>query len=105
MEIRDVKVVDHKNGLVTQGLTSELDSQCGVIHQKFLESHELAYWELVVIPIFATIHVLIFSCPAGVNEKPNYKLGNMQDLAVQISETLESHYQQWSPAILPRDSK
>jgi len=105
MEITNVKVVDHKNGLITQGLTPELDSQCGVMHQKFLASHDLTYWQLVVVPIFATIHVLIFSCPAGVDEKPNYKLGNMQDLAVQISETLESHHQQWSSAISPKDSK
>ncbi len=105
MEITNVKVVDHKTGLVTQGITPELDSQCSVIHKKFLETYQLTYWQLVVLPIFTTSYVLIFSCPSGVDEKPNYKLGNIQDLAAEISETLETHHQQWSSRILPKDSK
>ena len=105
MEITSVTVVDHKTGLVTQGITQELDLQCGVIHEKFLEAHQLTFWQLVVLPIFATTYVLIFSCPSGVDEKPNYRLGNIQDLVAEISETLETHHQQWSLRILPKDSK
>ena len=105
MEITNVKVVDHNNGLVTQGLTPDLDSQCGVLHQKFLETNHLTHWQLVILRVFATTYVLIFSCASGVDEKPNYKLGNIQDVAADISETLESHYQQWSSRILPKDSK
>jgi hypothetical protein len=102
MEITNVKVVDHKTGLVTQGLTPELDSGCDAIHQKFLEAHHLTYWQLAVLPIFARPYVLIFSCPSGVDEKPNYKLGDIQDLISEVTETLETHHEQWSLRILPK---
>jgi hypothetical protein len=105
MEITNVKVMDHQTGLVTQGITPELDSQCGVIHEKFLEAHQLTFWQLVVLPIFATTYVLIFSCASGIDEKPNYKLGNIQDLAAEVTEILELHHQQWSSRILPKHSQ
>ena len=96
MEITNVKVVDHHTGLVTQGMTPEMDSECGVIHQNFLETHHLTYWQLVILPIFATTYVLVFSCPPGAEEKPNYILTNISDLVAEISEMLALHHQQWS---------
>ena len=93
-EISNVKVVDHKTGLITLGLAPELDSECGVIHQKFLADHHLAYWQLIILPVFATVHILIFSGASGGDESPNYKLGNIEDLGTQVNETLESHHQQ-----------
>jgi hypothetical protein len=102
MEITNIKVVDHQNGLVTEGIAPELDSECNVIHQKFLEAHRLTYWQLVVVAVFATSYVMIFSCAPGVGEKPNYKLGNMQDFATEISETLEAHHHQWSLKTVPK---
>jgi hypothetical protein len=105
MEITEVKIMDHKTGLVTQGITPALDSQCGAIHQKFLETYHLTYWFLVVLPIFTTTYVLIFSCPSGLDETPNYKLANIQDVIAEISEILESHHKQWSSRTLPKDSE
>ena len=104
MEVTNVKVVDHQTGLVTQGIIPELDSECGVIHQNFLEANHLTYWQLIILPIFATTYVLIFSGASGV-ESPNYKLGNIKDLAAEVNETLESHHQQLSARIPLKDSK
>ena len=105
MEVTNVKVVDHQTGLVTQGITPELDSECGIIHQNFLEAHHLTYWQLIILSIFATTYVLIFSGASGVDETPNYKLGNIKDLVAEVDETLESHHQQWSTRIPLKDSK
>ena len=103
MEMTTVEVIDQKTGLVTQGITSQLDTQLGLIHQKFLETHRLTYWQLVIQRIFATPYLLIFSRPSGLDEKPNYKLGDIQGLADEITETLETHYQQCS-RLSPKDS-
>jgi hypothetical protein len=101
MEVTTVEVMDHKTGLVTQGITLQLDEQLAVIHRKFLDTHQLAYWQLIIQNIFGTPNLLIFSRPSGADEKPNYKLGDLQGLAEEITETLETHYQQWSSHLAP----
>jgi|KBSMisStandDraft_5_1062788.scaffolds.fasta_scaffold25668_3 hypothetical protein len=103
MEVTTVEVMDHKTGLVTQGITPQLDAQLAVIHQKFLDTHRLASWQLVIQRVFGTPDLLIFSRPSGSDETPNYKLGDLEGLADEITETLETHYQQWSSRLLPKD--
>ena len=94
MEVKDVQVVDHGTGLITQGLAPEADSACDRIHQQFLNAHKLSFWQLVILPVFSTTHVLIFSGAAGGSESPNYRLANAQDLGAGITEMLETHFKQ-----------
>jgi hypothetical protein len=94
MEVTNVKVVDRANGLITQGLAPEADAECDRIHQGFLNIHKLTYWQLVILPVFATTHVVIFSGASGGTESPNYKLGNTKDLTADVREMLETHYKQ-----------
>jgi len=107
MDATNIKVVAHKTGLVTQGVTPELDLACRVTHQKFLDAHHLTYWHLVILQVFGTPYVVIFSGASGGDESPNYKLGDVQSLPAQIEEILESHHGQWSkrtPTNPPRGS-
>lgn len=93
MEVTTVKVVDHSTGLITQGIAPEADAECDRIHQEFLKTHTLTYWQLV-IPVFSTAHVVIFSGASGGTESPNYKLGNINDLTADVTEMFEAHYKQ-----------
>ncbi len=95
MEVISVKVLDYKTGLVTQGVTAELDESCRVAHQQYLKAHNLTYWQLVILRVFGTHFLVVFSCPAGENEIPNYKLVCTSELTDQIPEILEAHYTQW----------
>jgi hypothetical protein len=94
MEVTDVKVVDHSNGLITQGIAPEADLECDRIHQQFLKTHRLTYWQLVILTVFSTSHIVIFSGASGGSESPNYKLGNIKDLTADVTEMLETHYGQ-----------
>jgi hypothetical protein len=94
MEVTNVKVVDHATGLITQGLAPEADSDCDRIHRQFLKTHNLTYWQLVILPVFSTAHVVIFSGASDRSESPNYKLGNIKDLTADVTEMLETHYKQ-----------
>jgi hypothetical protein len=94
MEVTDVKVMDHGTGLITQGLATEADSECDRIHRQFLKTHNLTYWQLVILPVFSTTHVMIFSGASGGTKSPNYKLGNTNELAADITEMLETHFKQ-----------
>jgi hypothetical protein len=69
MDATNIKVVAHKTGLVTQGVTPELDLACRATHQKFLDAHHLTYWQLVILQVFGTPYVVIFS---GHGELPVY---------------------------------
>ena len=60
--------------------------------------------ELVILPVFATTYVVIFSGTMSADESPNYKLGKIKDLAAELNEVLESHYQQWSAREVPKPS-
>ncbi len=94
MEVTNVKVVDHSTGLITQGLAPEADAECDRIHQQFLKTYKLTRWQLVIVPIPSTAHVLIYSGASGGTQSPNYKLANMSDLKVDLTEMLETHYKQ-----------
>jgi len=94
MEVTNVKVVDHSTGLITEGIAPEADAGCDRIHQQFLKTHMLTYWQLVIVAVFSTAHVVIFSGASGGAESPNYKLGNVNDLTVDVTEMLETHYKQ-----------
>jgi hypothetical protein len=94
MEVTTVKVVDHSTGLITEGIAPEADAECDRIHQQFLKTHKLTYWQLVIVAVSSTAHVVIFSGASGGTESPNYKLGSMNDLTVDVSEMLETHYKQ-----------
>jgi hypothetical protein len=94
MEVTNVKVVDHSTGLITQGIFPEADAECDRIHQQFLKTNKLTYWQLVILPVFSTAHVVIFSGASGGTESPNYKLGNISDLTTDVTEMLEAHYKQ-----------
>ena len=95
MDAINIKVVEHKNGLLIQGLTPELDSVCRVAHQKFLDDHTLTYWQLVILQIYGTPYVVIFSGASGGDESPNYELGNVENLSNQVETILKSHHEQW----------
>ena len=95
MDTTNIKVVEHENGLVTQGLTPELDSVCRVAHQRFLDANTLPSWQLVILQIYGTPYVVIFSGASGGDESPNYKLGDIENLSDQVEESLRSHYEQW----------
>jgi hypothetical protein len=90
--------VDHSTGLITQGIAPEADAECDRIHQQFLKTHKLTYWQLVILPVFSTTQVVIFSGASGGTESPNYKLGKITDLTADITEMLEAHYQQAAKA-------
>jgi len=94
MEVTNVKVVDHSTGLITQGIAAEADAECDRIHQQFLKTHKLTFWQLVILPVFSTAHVVIFSGASGGAESPNFKLGNIKDLTTEVTEMLEAHYEQ-----------
>jgi hypothetical protein len=64
------------------------------MHQQFLKTHKLTYWQLVILPVFSTAYVVIFSGASGGTESPNYKLGNINDLTADVTEMLETHYKQ-----------
>src|SRR5258708_34984220 len=102
MQITNVEVLDHETGLITQGIAPELDSECSLIHQRFLDAHHLTYWRLVILPVFATSYVVIFSGTMNPDESPNYKLGQIKDLAAELNEVLESHHEQWSARETPK---
>jgi hypothetical protein len=59
--------VKHENGLVTPGLPPELDLVCRAAHQKFLDVNTLTYWQLVIVQIYSTPYVLIFSGAIGAD--------------------------------------
>jgi len=94
MEVTNVKVVDHSTGLITQGIAPEADAECDRIHRQFLKTHTLPYWQLVILLVFSTSRVVIFSGASGGTESPNYKLGNISDLTADVTEMLETHYKQ-----------
>jgi|HubBroStandDraft_2_1064218.scaffolds.fasta_scaffold667041_1 hypothetical protein len=75
------------------------------MHQQFLKTHKLTYWQLVILPVFSTAHVLIFSGAWGGSENPNFKLGNINDLTADVTEMLETRYKQvaklYRPALRP----
>jgi hypothetical protein len=102
MQITNIEILDHKTGLITQGIATELDSDCSAMHQRFLDAHQLAYWKLVILPIFSTTYVVIFSGAIDANETPNYKLGRLKDLDADVKEVLEAHHAQWSARRSPR---
>ena len=95
MDATNIKVVEHENGLVMQGLTPELDSVCRVAHQQFLDAHTLTYWQLVILQIYGTSYVVIFSGASGGDESPNYELGDVKNLSNQVETILRSHHEQW----------
>ena len=95
MDAINIKLVEHENGLVMQGLTPELDSVCRIAHQKFLDAHTLTYWQLVILRIYGTSYVVIFSGASGGGESPNYQLGDVENLSNQVETILRSHHEQW----------
>src|SRR5580700_10261483 len=94
MEVTNVEVMDHSTGLITQGLAPGADEECDRIHRQFLRTNKPTYWQLVILPVFSTAHVVIFSGASGGTESPNYKLGNINDLTADVTEMLEAHYKQ-----------
>ena|SRR5436190_5489398 len=94
MKATNIELVEHDNGLVTQGLSPELDAICGVTHQSFLKANNLALWQLVILKVYGTSYAVIFSGASGGDEAPNFTLGNIQNLGAQIEEILGSHYAQ-----------
>ena len=95
MDTTNIKVVEQENGLVTQGLTPELDSVCRVAHQRFLDANALTYWQLVILQIYGTSYVVIFSGASGGDERPNFELGDLENLSNQVETILRSHHEQW----------
>ena|ERR1051326_8075308 len=103
MNVVKIGLVEHENGLVTQGLSPELDSICGVTHQDFLKVNTLTYWQLVVLQVYRTPYAFIFSGASG-DETPDFTLANIQNLRAQIEEILGSHYERWHSRTSPKTS-
>ena len=101
MKAINIELVEHENGLVTQGLSPELNSICGVTHENFLKVNTLTYWQLVVMQVYKTPYAFIFSGASGGDEIPNFTLGNVQTLRAQIEELLGSHYERWHSRTSP----
>ena len=101
MNAINIELVEHENGLVTQGLSPELNSICGVTHENFLKVNTLTYWQLVVMQVYKTSYAFIFSGASGGDETPNFTLGNVQTLRAQIEEILGSHYERWHSRTSP----
>jgi hypothetical protein len=97
-------VADHKNGLVTAGVTPELDETCRTIHQTFLAARRLTWWQLIILQIFGTPHILIFSGASGHDEAPDYVLADAPSLATRVEEILASHHEQVCRQITPASS-
>jgi hypothetical protein len=104
MNAVNTEVVEHENGLVTQGLSSELDPLCLDAHQSFLRTNMLTYWQLVILQVYGTPYVVIFSGASGGDETPNYKLGDVQNLIAEVEEILKAHYEQWRSRMAPKAS-
>lgn len=102
MQVTNIEILDHETGLITQGITPILDSECSTMHQRFLDAHQLTYWKLVILPVFSTTYVVLFSGAIDANETPNYKLGQLNTLATDVNEVLESHHEQWSARRSPK---
>ena len=101
MNTINIELVEYENGLVTQGLSPELNSICGVTHENFLKVNTLTYWQLVVLQVYKTPYAFIFSGASGGDEIPNFTLGNVQTLRAQIEELLGSHYERWHSRTSP----
>src|SRR6266576_1774812 len=101
MNAINIELVEHENGLVTQGLSPELNSICGVTHENFLKVNTLTYWQLVVMQVYKTPYAFIFSGASGGDETPNFTLGKVQTLRAQIEELLGSHYERWHSRTSP----
>ncbi len=65
MNAANTEVVEHENGLVTQGPGSELDSLCLAAHQSFLKANTFTYWQLVILQVYGTPYIVIFSGASG----------------------------------------
>ncbi|HEX4134384.1 MAG TPA: hypothetical protein VHY84_07245 [Bryobacteraceae bacterium] len=99
-----VAIADHENGLVTAGLTPELDETCRTVHQTFLAARHLTWWQLIILQIFGTPHILIFSGASGHDEAPDYVLADALSLATRVGEILASHHEQVCRQITPASS-
>src|ERR1041385_5531987 len=93
----NVPAVDHENGMMTLGLTPELDEGCRIAHEGFLAARRLTYWQLIVVQIPGTPHFLIFSGATGGREIPDYTLAVSATLIQRIEEILTAHYEQCYP--------
>jgi hypothetical protein len=99
-----VDIADHKNGMVTAGLTAELDEACRATHQAFLAARHLTWWQLIILQIFGTPHILIFSGASGHDEAPDYVLADAPSLATRVGEILATHHDQVCRQITPASS-
>jgi hypothetical protein len=92
----NTEVLEHENGLVTQGLGLELDSLSLDAIRTFLR----AYAQLVILQAYGTP----ISSFSAVTETPNYKLGDVQNLIAEVGENLKTHVDQWRSRTAPKAS-
>ena len=96
----NTEVLEHENGLVTQGLGLELDSLSLDAHQDFSKSLRNCLLATGNSPSLRNTYIVIFSGDGT----PNYKLGDVQNLIAEVGENLKTHVDQWRSRTAPKAS-